>query len=163
MEQDLHRQGKKWTDEEIQFLKFAFPREDFTVKEISKALFRSVQSIKSMAKELGLKRYKEEILEGYKRCSKCKTILLLEEFHRQGKSKNSHCRRCRKEYNKKHKNGVKNKDVPEEIKTKICTKCKIEKCEKEFTKDSKSKDGISYYCKDCMSIINKKYYMRGGY
>ena len=31
--------GKKWTDEEIQFLKFAYPNKDFTINEIGKAIF----------------------------------------------------------------------------------------------------------------------------
>ncbi len=32
---------------------------------------------------------------------------------------------------------------------KQCSKCKKQKNESEFSKDSKNKDGLRYYCKDC--------------
>lgn len=38
---------------------------------------------------------------------------------------------------------------------KICTKCKIEKNELEFYKDSNQKDGFRSHCKGCVSIYRK--------
>ena len=32
---------------------------------------------------------------------------------------------------------------------KVCSKCKIEKKEKDFFRDKYAKDGLSYYCKIC--------------
>lgn len=43
---------------------------------------------------------------------------------------------------------------------KTCTKCHIEKDESEFTKNSRSKDGIAYNCKRCISIISKGAYTK---
>jgi transposase-like protein len=33
---------------------------------------------------------------------------------------------------------------------KTCTKCKVEKDEAEFSKETSRKDGLSYRCKSCM-------------
>ena len=52
---------KKWTDEEIQFLKFAYPNKDFTPSEIAKELSRSRESIHAKAHKLGLNVYKENL------------------------------------------------------------------------------------------------------
>lgn len=38
---------------------------------------------------------------------------------------------------------------------KICTKCKIEKSKNKFSKKSKSKDGLSYWCRECSSLEKK--------
>ena len=67
--------AKKWTDEEIQFLKFAYPNKDFTTKEIAEALNRSYESIRTRAKLLNINRYKENVPDGYKKCTKCENIL----------------------------------------------------------------------------------------
>lgn len=45
------------------------------------------------------------------------------------------------------------------MKTKICTKCKIEKPLSDFHKRSKSKDGHAYRCKTCRNPGKKKYAM----
>ena len=67
---------KKWTDEEVQFLKFAFPNKNFTNKEIFEAFEDRTQAqIWAKAQKLGIKRYKEIFPYGYKRCSFCKIIL----------------------------------------------------------------------------------------
>ena len=59
--------SKKWTDEEIQFLKFAYPNKDFTPEEIARVLNRSKGSITSKANLLKLSVYREEIPNGYKK------------------------------------------------------------------------------------------------
>lgn len=40
---------------------------------------------------------------------------------------------------------------------KICSKCKIEKDLDQYGKKSRNKDGLSYYCKFCVSLDNKFY------
>jgi hypothetical protein len=40
---------------------------------------------------------------------------------------------------------------------KLCSKCKIEKYESNFNKNKNRKDGLQHYCKQCKSLINKKY------
>lgn len=40
---------------------------------------------------------------------------------------------------------------------KVCSKCKIEKELEQYNKKRNNKDGLSYYCKDCASIENKRY------
>lgn len=42
--------------------------------------------------------------------------------------------------------------------TKICTKCKAEKDISEFYKRTRSKDGLSCWCKQCTAKKNKKYH-----
>lgn len=43
------------------------------------------------------------------------------------------------------------------METKICKKCNIEKNIDEFTKNKKSKDGLKYWCKQCVKEYNKQY------
>ena len=45
----------------------------------------------------------------------------------------------------------------EGVKTKVCSKCKIEKLVKEFHKDSSSKDGLNLCCKVCNLEKSKKW------
>ena len=42
--------------------------------------------------------------------------------------------------------------------SKICSKCGIEKPDSEFKKDSKSKDGLYFRCKECDREYRRKYY-----
>ncbi len=44
---------------------------------------------------------------------------------------------------------------------KICTRCKVEKNLSCFSKRTKSKDGLSFKCRECASILNKKWFKRG--
>ncbi len=41
---------------------------------------------------------------------------------------------------------------------KICTKCKEQKPLSAFRKQSSTKDGLKYYCKECDNQTAKKYY-----
>jgi predicted methyltransferase len=41
---------------------------------------------------------------------------------------------------------------------KICTKCKEEKSLGDFRKQSSTKDGLKYYCKECDDKTAKRYY-----
>jgi len=46
------------------------------------------------------------------------------------------------------------------LKMKQCTKCKKWKDESEFNKKRKSKDGLRYWCKECLRECARKYYHR---
>jgi ferredoxin len=45
-----------------------------------------------------------------------------------------------------------------EMDTKVCSKCGIRKPVAEFSKSSKNKDGLRYFCKSCISVCSQKYY-----
>ena len=47
----------------------------------------------------------------------------------------------------------------EDIKTKVCSKCgkELPMTEKYFNRNKRSKDGFSYYCKECLAIIRQKH------
>ena len=145
--------GKKWTAEEIQFLKFAYPNKDFTTNEISKALNRSITAIRNMAWELNIKRYKENLGEGLKRCSKCKTIFPVELFPKNGGGKiHTQCKECknsaRKNAKRKEMNVAKEMNV-----VKKCSKCKEVKDVSMFWKNRSCNDGYHWHCKKCAKIL----------
>ena len=50
-----------WEDEELVFLKFAYPNDEFTVKEVAEALGRDESQIIHKAFRLNLKRPKKEV------------------------------------------------------------------------------------------------------
>lgn len=89
-----------WEDEELVFLKFAYPNDEFTVKEIAEALGRDESQVTSKASRLNLKRPKKEVEE-------------------------------------------------QEPRTKVCSKCGIEKEKREFHKDRSCNDGYRSSCKSC--------------
>jgi len=45
----------------------------------------------------------------------------------------------------------------EGVKTKVCSKCKIEKPVEEFSKDKKRRGGLHYWCKECEKEYQKEY------
>lgn len=156
---------KKWTDEEIQFLKFAYPNKDFTNKEIFEAFNdRTEAQIRAMAHKLGIKRYKEVYPDGYKRCTLCKIILPLEDFAKDKRNtihgRTSACKKCLCEYEKLRR--IK-KEVIKPSEVKMCSKCKTEKPLMDFHKDSQSKDGVRPNCKDCVREYDRKRIVSGGY
>lgn len=89
-----------WEDEELVFLKFAYPSDDFTIKEVAEALGRDGRQIIAKANSLNLRRPKKEVEEQGPR-------------------------------------------------TKVCSKCGIEKKKREFYKRSKNEDGYNSICKKC--------------
>ena len=48
----------------------------------------------------------------------------------------------------------------EEVKTKVCTKCKDEKSYSEFHKNKEKKDGLRLECKICHKQDRKEYYLK---
>ena len=138
--------AKKWTDEEIQFLKFAYTNKDFTSRDISKVLGRSVISLHAKACKLNIKRCKNEVLEGnLKRCTKCKTLLDVSMFYTNGSGRiHSWCKECKKD-------NYKERTVP-----KRCPKCKEIKPVSEFNKNRTKKDGLNAYCRLCQSKASEE-------
>ena len=43
---------------------------------------------------------------------------------------------------------------------KTCKKCRTDKPVEQFRKNSKTKDGLFLYCKDCQDIMNKELYIK---
>ena len=162
--------GKKWTDEEIQFLKFAYPNKDFTVKEISKELNRSAISIRHKANKLGLLLYREPLPHGFKRCTKCKTIFSLEFFYIKRGSRDGHgylCKECDKEKSRKYykykKEIIEEKEIIGEKETtgeKKCPRCKEIKDISMFWKNRSSNDGYHWHCKECTKILKNESNLR---
>ena len=163
--------AKKWTDEEIQFLKFAYPNEGFTTKDISTALSRSCKSVHVKAMRLGLKKYKEVLDDDLKRCSKCKVIYKKEFFNKSDNGRlHSWCKNClrerwRKKYNGNtiiesngvESNGVESNSVESNgVESKKCLKCKNVKPVNEFPRRLSRKDGLDSYCKECNKIAKEK-------
>ena len=153
----------KWSDEEIQFLKFAYPNKDFTTKEICEALNRTTEQIHKKASELKIRKYKENIQEGLKRCAKCKTVLKIEMFPGKTK-KHCWCNQCHKEY-KEYRKKVSNTEVSNtevsntevsNTEVKKCSYCGKIKSLNDFQRRSSTKDGYNASCKECRKKIYEK-------
>ena len=153
--------AKKWTDEEIQFLKFAYPNKEFTTRDICEALGRNINTIHKKASKMKLRKYKEVLPNGLKRCTKCKTVFTLEMFP--GKiSKHEWCKACHKEYKEKAKNTeVRNTEVRNtevrNTEVKKCPKCNKVKNVLDFNKNKSRYDGLEQYCSSCSRAIKEEY------
>lgn len=148
----------KWLEEEIQFLKFAYPSKDYTIDDIAKALNRKKESVVSKANSLGLKRYKEVLPEGYKRCSKCKILLRVECFPTLSNKRNtfhSRCKECWKSYYKKEEEDKNNKTESLNY-NRTCIKCGETKNTTLFVEDKRKKTGYINVCKECDKIRKRK-------
>lgn len=154
---------KKWTDEEVQFLKFAYPNKDFTDEEILKGFNdRTWSSITAMAYILGIKRYKEKFPIGYKRCSMCNTILPYSDFSKDKRRLHgiaAHCKVCNRTRHKLTKTAT----ITETATLKKCINCKEIKKISEFHKDKCCKDGYKNKCKDCIREYDRRRIVLGGY
>lgn len=154
---------KEWTDEEIQFLKFAYPNKEYSVEDILDGLkTKNRDQIYSKANTLGIKRYKETIPTGFKKCSRCNMILPLEDFWGDRSTKDGKCYWCKNCYTEMRK--TKHSDTEEiSIKTKKCTKCGKIKNIEEFYKNKRYKDGRYNLCKDCKNNEDRRRRILGGY
>jgi hypothetical protein len=47
--------------------------------------------------------------------------------------------------------------MTDQVTTKVCSKCKIEKGLESFTKKTGTKDGLSFYCKECVRHKNRQF------
>ena len=158
--------AKKWTDEEVRFLKFAYPNKDFTTKDISIALSRSFRSIHTKATRLGLKKYKEVLNDDLKRCTNCKTIYKKDFFNKKdnGRRLHSWCKNClRERWNEKYSSNNNIESVGVEsvgVETKKCPKCGEIKKITEFNKNKLKKDGLNSYCRLCQNKANEEYKLK---
>ena len=134
--------SKEWIEEEIQFLKFAYPSKEISVEEISRELGRNLIDIHLKANELNLKLYTEKLPLDHKRCSKCKTIIPIKFF----KKGDSWCQECRRD------TGV----YSEEKYFKKCPKCNTEKSLLDFYKNKARSDGREQYCIECVKALKKQ-------
>ena len=133
---------KEWIDEEIQFLKFAYPGKEFTVEEISQALSRDLEDIHLKARELGLKLYEEDLPINHKRCIKCNTIIPIQFF----KKGDSWCQECRRDTG----------ENSEEKYFKKCPKCNEEKSILDFYRNKARSDGREQYCIECVKALKRQ-------
>lgn len=153
---------KKWIDEEIQFLKFAYSNKDFSTKDICEALNRTERSVSMKANKLNLKRYKEILPKNLKRCSNCKTIYDIQLFPKKGDRMHSWCRCCMREKDKLRRLKLENNDIEHndiehnDIESKKCGVCKEIKPISKFHKYKKSKDGYYYACIECRTIAKEE-------
>ncbi len=111
-----------------------------------------------------------------KQCTKCKKRKSKSEFSIHRKNKDGlrdWCKKCCREYKRRHyrrnRGPVKKHLVYEEshrtidgVKQKRCSKCKKWKDESKFGKDSKNKDGLRYWCKDCVRAYIRERYKKKG-
>ena len=159
--------AKKWTEEEIQFLRFAYSSKDFTTKDIVEALKRPKASIYSKARELKLEKYKECLPHNHKRCTKCKTVMPNELFPiRKNGNYDSWCKECyrivklKKEEKVFEEKVFEEKVFEEKVFEKKCTKCGELKNINDFYKDKTSPDGKLSYCKKCRDKQIEEYKLK---
>lgn len=99
-----------------------------------------------------------------KRCSSCKIWQATSCFHKNKKTPDGYhdqCKLCRKEYEQRpevrkaisitHRRNAIERRERERLDRKRCTGCKQWKLRSEFSKRSKSVDGLCYRCKQCQS------------
>ena len=141
--------AKKWTDEEIQFLKIFYPDKNIKAVDIAKELGRTENQIFKKAGELKIRKNKEELPIGCKRCPRCKTILTLECFY----LNNSWCKQCATEYRKSLRHKEVKKDISPQLAVKKCARCEEIKSVELFGKVSRNKDGYNETCLECRRKI----------
>jgi hypothetical protein len=91
------------------------------------------------------------LIEGVnKRCSQCREIKSLTEFHKRKNSSdglNSSCKDCQRIRHQEQKERPK-----ELVEKKQCLKCKEVKPREEYTKDIHKRDGLASQCKKCDAL-----------
>lgn len=163
-EKRKERKGKKWTEEDIQYLREGYCKYNLSIKEMAEALERTENAIRRAAIKNNIKRPKpkEEIPEGHKRCPTCKMILPFDKFAKNSSKPSGiddYCIQCKSEKdrnNKKKKLELKTKKVKIHIKEKKCAKCKETKAIDEFYYFKKL-NRYSSYCKTCEREKQKQY------
>ena len=91
-------------------------------------------------------------------CDKCKEVLVLSSFDKTGESYRHTCKKCRYSRTKelREKKALKNTNKVIFKQNKKCITCKETKSINEFNRLSTNKDGISSYCRLCVSKNRKK-------
>ena len=168
----MGKKNRRWTEDEDEFLKFAFKKE-LSLEEMEEALEgRTKSAIKSRILQKGLRRNRpKREIDGLLRCSRCKKYKPKSEYIQMSDgSYYYYCNQCKTELNKqKHLKKKKEKSleqanqffkdkitVNDGNKTKVCSKCGIEKSVEEFHWAIKGKK-LSPICIECKKIENSNY------
>ena len=168
----MGKKNRRWTQEEDEFLEFAFNKK-LSLEEIENALEgRTKYAIKSRILQKGLRRNapKRE-KDGLLRCSHCGKYKPKSEYIQMSNgSYYYYCNTCKTELNKeKYLKKKKEKSLEQANKffkdkvtvnngkkTKICCTCGIEKNVEEFHWEIRGKK-LSPMCRTCKKIANSKY------
>ena len=91
---------RRWTEEEVTFLSFAYTSSEFEMEEICEALDRSEQAVRNKLCRLRIllpeKQVPEKQVEGYKKCIKCGVEKKRSEFYKKTKNKDGYKSECKK-------------------------------------------------------------------
>jgi hypothetical protein len=108
-----------------------------------------------------------------KRCTKCKKWKdesMFGKLYYSTDRLSYACKKCRRAYAREHCNkerkGSKKKyykyeelhQVVDGAKQKLCTKCQRWKAESDFYKERRYKDGLRYFCIECMLVYERGHY-----
>ena len=160
--------NKRWTDDEVFFLKESYADVKWRFKDICNTLGRSASSVDKKGKSLGIVNITPSnypVPEGTKMCRRCHEIKPFSKFYRHKSNKdgfNTYCGQCCKDIlNEKKINEIKLKLDEKEQKRQayidsfkgkpiLCTKCKTHKDIEEFSVAFKH-DTIKrhHWCKKC--------------
>lgn len=168
----MSKKGSRWTQEEDDFLEFAF-KKGLSLSEMEEALEgRTKNAIKSRTIQKGLRRnLPKREKDGLIRCSHCKEYKPKEEYLVLANGRYyCYCNQCRtllnkEKYLKKKKEKAMQKanesfrdkvEVNNGLKTKICSRCGIEKDVEEFHWELKGKK-LSSMCNTCKKEVNAEY------
>lgn len=140
-----------WNEEEKDFLIRLY--KDSSNKDLSIALNKKENTIRVMAKRLGLTK-KNHIEANKKKCAKCEFIYPANTEHfpiDKSKTDNLHnyCKECHRNYRLKKKIG-----------NKKCNKCELIKSKLEFQVRKNNRDGLDTICRECRSIKQREYYIK---
>lgn len=163
---------RRWSEEEDDFLRFAFEKR-MPLKEIEDALEGRTQiAIRGRIVALGLKRnFPPRELDGLVRCSHCKEYKPKEEFIKLGNGKYyCYCNECktklnREKYLKKKKERYANEslgllkskvEVNKGLENRTCSRCHETKSVEDFPWSVKG-EKLSSICSDCRKEVTKEY------
>lgn len=107
---------------------------------------------KRMGRKLKKSNKDSLILEGYKKCTICKKIKTVDEFHNNAHNQDGlayDCKECKIQYSNNYKS--KEKHTPD---FKECEDCKMTFAINNFLKANSSKDGYSIRCKKCDKVVS---------
>ncbi|HSQ87997.1 hypothetical protein [Romboutsia sp.] len=151
----------RWTKEEEEKFRIAYQDNNYTLEEICWKFKRKRNAIMSKAHAMQIKRIpqKEDLPDGYKRCSKCKEVLSFEQFYDKRKAKDGkqpYCKTCKNKYNKEKKE-ENNKGITlvKEQKFIVCSRCNEEKLYTSFDIDKKT-GKRKKTCRKCYIIATNK-------
>lgn len=156
--------SRKWTQEEIDFIKRVYENMEYTIEEMAQEINRTRVSVIKKAASLGLTRanpYVNRVTqEGHRICCTCKQELPLEQFTK-AKAKRygveSSCKACVKLKKIQKKEKQKQEELLKQSPTKKCKECNIEYPHtEEFFYWNASRLIYKHICKKCSVELIKK-------